>query len=34
MREWVQLPAVDVDACLAAVLESRTFVLSVLGSGR
>ena len=34
MREWVQLPVVDVDSCLAAVLEARAFVLSVLGTRR
>lgn len=32
MREWVQLPVVDVDSCLTAVLEARAFVLSVLGA--
>ncbi|MBB2924321.1 hypothetical protein FHR80_003254 [Cellulomonas cellasea] len=30
----MQLPAVDVDSCLAAVLEARAFVVSVLGAGR
>jgi hypothetical protein len=29
MREWVVLPVVDVDSCLAAVLEAREFVRSI-----
>lgn len=32
MKEWVQLPVVDADSCLASVLEARAFVLTVLGA--
>lgn len=32
MKEWVQLPVLDVDSCLASVLEARAFVVSVLGA--
>jgi len=29
MREWVRLPALDEESCLAYLLEARTFVATV-----